>query len=333
MSVKVSDFMMNLVNELKSKKDITESSASSYIRSLYTLNGKKDFKTLTFLKDTEAVDKIMETYAVNTQKTMLAGVCSVLSLYKDKPTYKRVYKHYFDRMMNKQTTLSDEAKTGEKSTKQKENWIDWNDVKEVQNQLCAEVYRFVTKKTIPATDFATLLHYVILGLYTEIQPRRNQDYLDMVIVKKWTEDMSKDKNYLDLNGGRTPIQFIFNKFKTAKTYGQQKIEIPEDLRLILFTYVRFHPLGKSIKTEQVPFLVFADGKPLKAVNAITRILNKIFGKKVGSSMLRHSYLSSKYADVKDDMIDDAEKMGHSVSEQQGTYVKRNSVEVPTYEPK
>jgi hypothetical protein len=37
-------------------------------------------------------------------------------------------------------------------------------------------------------------------------------------------------------------------------------------------------------------------------------------------MLRHIFLSDKYADVKEDMAQDAEAMGHSVDEQQNTYV-------------
>jgi hypothetical protein len=75
------------------------------------------------------------------------------------------------------------------------------------------------------------------------------------------------------------------------------------------------------KNTEFKFLVYADGSPLTAVNSITRILNKVFGRKIGSSMIRHIYLSSKYADVKDEQKEDAIAMGHSVAEQQNTYVK------------
>ena len=53
--------------------------------------------------------------------------------------------------------------------------------------------------------------------------------------------------------------------------------------------------------------------PVDKENGITRILNKIFGKKVGSSMLRHIYLSSKYNIT--EMKEDADAMGHSTKEQ------------------
>ena len=45
--------------------------------------------------------------------------------------------------------------------------------------------------------------------------------------------------------------------------------------------------GKESKGKTaVPFLVSPGGVPITALNGITRILNKIFGKKIGSSMLR-----------------------------------------------
>lgn len=58
-----------------------------------------------------------------------------------------------------------------------------------------------------------------------------------------------------------------------------------------------------------------------SVNSITRILNKVFGKKVGSSMLRHIYLSSKYGNVSKEMKEDAKIMGHSTEVQKNTYIK------------
>jgi hypothetical protein len=73
--------------------------------------------------------------------------------------------------------------------------------------------------------------------------------------------------------------------------------------------------------QQIPFLVYDDGKPLDKINSITRVLNGIFKKNIGSSMLRHSYLSSKYGSVRQDMADDAKAMSHSIGTQQTNYVK------------
>jgi hypothetical protein len=127
--------------------------------------------------------------------------------------------------------------------------------------------------------------------------------------------MPADFNYLDFAGTAAPARFVFNKYKTAKKHGQQMIDVPAELASVLSLYLKHNPLrpaGRK-KTFEYPFLVNANGEQLTAVNAITRLLNKVFGKKVGSSLLRHIYLSSKYNI--DEMKDDAEKMGHTVSTQ------------------
>jgi len=311
-AMKVTEFMLNLSKQLIEEKKVSESTAAAYIKSLYILNEKMPFKTLTFLKNTEGIENKIKAYADNTQKALYTTIASVLSLFKDKPTYKKAYAHYYEKMMGKAKEMKEAGgESGDKTTKEKENWVDWKEVQEKHKALGDAVGKFVQQKQITPEQFSGLLHWVVLSLYTEVQPRRNQDYLDMYVVKKWKSDMPTDKNYLDL----ATKKFIFNRYKTQKTYGQQSIEIPETLMKVIALYLKHHPLvkGNKTKTTEYRFLVFPDGTPLTAVNAITRILNRIFGKKVGSSMLRHSFLSSKY-DIKE-MEHDAEAMGHSVSEQ------------------
>ena len=308
--MRVSDFMLNLVRQLVEERKVTESTANAYVKTMYMLNDKKPFNALTFIKDTEAAERKIAEYADTTQKSIYTSITSVLSLYKDKPTYKRAYNYYYDKMMEKAKDMKGERDTSEKTTKEKDNWIDWKAVCERHKEMGEAVSKFATAKNITAEQFSTLLHWVVLSLYTEVQPRRNQDYLDMFVVKKYTDEMPKDKNYLDL----ASKQFIFNRFKTMKTYGQQKIAIPEGLMAVIQLYLKHHPMAKgNKKATEFKFLVFPDGTPLTAVNAITRILNRVFGKKIGSSMLRHIFLSSKY-DITD-MKTDAAAMGHSVSEQ------------------
>ena len=74
-----------------------------------------------------------------------------------------------------------------------------------------------------------------------------------------------------------------------------------------------------MKTENVPFLVYYNKKHIPD-NGITRILNKIFNKKIGSSMLRHIYLSGKYGNVLEEQKEDAKMMGHNVMTQKD-YIK------------
>lgn len=316
----VNDNMLNLHKRLTDEKKVSESTATAYIRTLYNLNDKKPFKNFAFLKDTEKIDKLLADYADTTKKTIYATLASVLYLDIPKSGYKKYWKHYNDKM----TALAQEAKevdTSVKTTKQQDNWVSWNDVLKVSNDLKTKVESIKGKKPLGETDYQTLLDYVVLSLYTEIPPRRNQDFLSMKVYrlakKENSADLSKDFNYLLLENN-LPSSFLFNKYKTAKTYGSQSITIPPPLRDTLSIYLKYHLLNTDKKVKEFAFLVSQTGVPIEADNAITRILNRLFNKKVGSSMLRHIYLSDKYKI--DDMKKDAEAMGHSIL-QQKEYMK------------
>lgn len=312
--------MLNLHKQLTEKtygeppRKLSDTTASAYIKTLTVLNDKKPFKNLSFLKKTDEVMKKLATYAETTQKTLLATITSILSMVKDTTGYKKPYKFYHDKMMEKAKTVKAEETT-EPNEKQTENWLTWEEVIKRLNELKEQTDAFANEKTISATQYHTLLSYVILSLYAEVPPRRNQDYLDMYVYKalKKTkpEDLPKDKNYLILTGG-VPSEFVFNVYKTSKTYGQQKIPIPDTLKATLSMYIkRLGEKGREYK------LLHSLEKP----NAITRILNKVFGKKIGSSMLRHIYLSSKY-DITE-MTNDASQMAHSLEEQK-SYMKSSA---------
>ena len=314
-AMKVTDFMLNLSSDLVEKKKVTDSTASTYIKSLYALNNKESFKNLTFLKKGEDIVKKIETYSPNTQKALYATLASVLSLFADRPGFKKIHQFYYDKMMEKSKVAND---TSDKTTKQEKNWIEWDEVQKKYNELCANL----AKDKKPTLEH--LLPVVVLGLYVEIPPRRNQDYLQMRVIrltpKQKSDTLSKEFNYCVLRKS-VPTEFIFNKYKTSKTYGSQTIVIPATLSETIKKYIKVHPLTKE---KEFSFLVGVDGTPITADNSITRILNKIFGKNVGSSMLRHIYLSSKY-DI-NSMKSDAEGMAHSLS-QQKDYLKGSAQKV------
>jgi len=324
--LKVSDFMMQLMKMLIDTKKISENSASLYINQLLTLNNKDPFNNLIFLKNTQNIESKLAHYKDNTKKTYLSGITSILSLYKDKPTYKKIYEHYFNLMMNKANDMKKEN-INEKSDAQTENWMTWENILNVKSHLKEIVIPYFNSKFITPHQFENLLNYVVLCLYTDIPPRRNQDYLDMFFVPEYSDKMPQNQNYLDWKNKC----FIFLKYKTSKKYGKQIISFKdnEELISILSNYLKFHPLNPNASLNKLPkntmfkFLVFSDGSPLAAVNAITRILNKVFGRKLGSSMLRHIYLTSKY-DIKG-MKDDAEAMGHSLNEQK-QYLKEDDID-------
>lgn len=311
-TMKVSEFMMNLSKRLIEERNIAESTAHQYLQTLFKLNGGKPFNNLAWTKKFEDVQKIIDTYAKSTQGNQYMVLCSALSGFADKATYKGAYNHWKSKMMDARKERDSEDPQ-EKTDKQEENWMTWEEVNKKKSELYEEILPFISTKSITAGQYEKLLNYVVLSLYTDIQPRRNQDYLDMYVVKKLGKDYDKTKNYYDMATHR----FIFNKYKTAKKWGEQVEDVPEVLQKTLKMFFTYHPLAKS---KEFKLLVKYDGSPLNTVNSITRILNRIFDKKVGASMLRHSYLSTKYGDVLEEMKSDSVAMAHSMG-QQKDYIK------------
>ena len=321
----ITEFMMNLHRQLMEQRGVTESTASQILRSLVSLNGGKPFKNMAWSRKEDDIFARLNDYAESTQKTMVSNLVSALALFKEKPTYKKVHSRWYNVMMDKVKDGKDKD-TSKKSEREEKNWLSWDVVKGHLDRLKSEVDEFKGKKELTAGQWDTLLSLMVLSLYTEFQPRRNQDYQDMDVIKKSTGKESPERNYIAVDQGK----FIFNKYKTSKKHGQQTFDVPESLMSIVRLYLKFHPRWSAKgKKVEVPFLVRHDGTPLTAVNAITRILNKIFGKRIGATALRHIYLSDKY-DIKE-MKDDAEKMAQSTGTQQ-KYLRGGDVqiaEVPT----
>ena len=337
----ITDYMMTLHKQFQTERNVTDSTASQYIKSLYSLNNNSPFTNLAWLKNTKGVEQRISEFAPSTQKTLYSVIVSALSMVKDKPTYKRIYSHYYNEMMTK--SKEERARdTSEKTEKQEKNWLEWDVVQSHEQRLKEEAGKLKGQTDLTPGQWETMLSYMLLSLFTHFDPRRNQDYQFMYVVKSPKQATDKEKNYITLT---EPRQFIFNKYKTAKTHGTQTFDVPASLNDVLMTYLSSHPLLKNtksatldkkvgVKVDSIPLLVSSNGEPLKAVNAITRVLNKIFGRRVGSTMLRHIYLSNKY-DVQD-MNDTAEKMGHTAGVQR-EYMKKEggsepsqSVNIPMY---
>jgi integrase len=303
--------MENLVSKLK-KANLSDMSVKLYSQNIQRLN--KDFKNLNFLKKkNEVLDKISE-FKPNTQRNYLISIVAALGANGEKDT--KVYKDYHELMMNLNKSLRSEESKHEKTATQRANWMEWDSIMARREELKQKVEAITTgKKQLSEFNYNQLLNYLILCLYTMISPRRNNDFTNCFIVKKWTENMDDKKNYLDLTGKK----FIFNVYKTSKTQGTCVIDIPDELMTVIKLYLNFHPSYTS-NSPNVRFLVNYEGNSLP-INGITLRLNTAIGGKIGCSMLRHIYLTHKFGNVSQEMEQTAENMGHSTNMQK-EYIKK-----------
>jgi len=296
-----------IIENLKSK--VKESSTLLYMKNLKRLNGNQEIKNLNFLKDTPEIFSKIEKYKPNTQKTYLISIVSVL---KAQPNMKKYHKTYYDAMMK----LNGELKVNNtKSDSQSENWITQEEVLAKWEELKNLVPK--DKKKLSEEEFYNLLEFVVLSLYVCQAPRRNADYQNNYIVKKMMPELPTEHNYTDIEKN----EFVFNNYKTQSKYKTQIIPFNSELTSILTMWLKYHPLKKFLKSNPIPLLVSYEGEPFVQTNSITRILNKIFGKKIGVSMLRNIYLTDKFGDTIKDLHETTLDMGTSAGTAENNYIK------------
>jgi len=303
------------LNEALDCKNISDSSKQLYIKNITKLNDNKPIKNLNFLKNHDNILKKLEKYKPNTKRTYIISIVSLLKCVNN-TKYKSSLKFYYNLMMNMNKDLKDQTN---KTDTEKENWLSQEEINDIYDGIKNNVLKIKGNK-ITIDDYNILLNYVLLSLYLLNPPRRNKDYQNMKIIKSYNKDLPNDNNYLDLSNNK----FIFNNYKTNKTYQQQMIDINDELKNIIMLYIKYHPNKKDIKDKKMSdFIVYYNGEPFKNINDITRRLNKIFNKNVGVSMLRKIYLTTKYKDTNNEMKVDAEKMGTSSNVIENNYIKND----------
>lgn len=300
---------MDFKEDLKEKRPhLSESSLKTYnclLRTIYKncFKDDKEGNISNFETKQDVVMKFLQSKPFNVRKTLLSALVCIA------PDVKQ----YKSEMLEDIKEYSNEIAKQEQSPTQKENNIDGEQIKAIYHNLKQQADFIYKKKFMNDADIQKIQDYILIcllgGLY--VVPRRSLDYTEFKIRNV---DKEKD-NYLDKN------KFYFNKYKTAKYYGTQSLEIPTQLKNILTKYIAIIP-------DSIDYLLFGlNGGKLTAVS-LNQKLNRIFDGKVAINALRHAYLTDKYADVMKktkEMNDELSEMGSS-SAQAKTYVKLDTKE-------
>lgn len=303
----------NKLYDFLKSKSITESSLKLYFNNLRRLNGGEFPKSFSFLKDIDKTLADLEKYKPNTRRSYLI---SIITLLKHDPKQKKLYDKYYV-VLDKYN--KEGAKNNEKSETQKENWVNQDDVKGIYDKLSEEVKPLLEQKKLSPSEYEKVLRHLVLSLYVLQKPRRNADYQQAVVVNKYDDNFDKSFNYLNLSNGK----WYFNNYKTAGTYKTQEVDATPEMLSVIKSFLKFHPASKILKKKNgvIPLIVDIEGRPFETKNVITRILNKVFGKKIGVSLLRNIFLTDKYGDKVKELEQDAKEMGTSSSTIQNQYVK------------
>ena len=277
---------------------LNANSVKTYVSILFnihkSLNGEDNINW--FNKDKEILEHLKEK-TPKTRKTILSALF-ILTGYDE---FRKV-------MLDDCKIVNDDYKKQQKDPKEKEGWIDIDEIHKIYTEHLERFKDIINKKIMGS--YIEIMNFLLLGLLggvSGLPPRRSLDYAQMKIKNYDT----KTDNYYKAG------KFYFNIYKTAERYGSQVVNVKElapELNSMIM---------KWIKNDPTDYLLFSTNKNPLTSPQITRMLNKIFGKRTSTDLLRHIYLTDKYKDVPalEEMEKRATEMGHSVA-QSMLYVKK-----------
>jgi hypothetical protein len=256
------------------------------IKRLNTLFETQDFST--WLYDPyKTYDMILKNYTNYTSVyTILTTLAAIVRDAEKIEAYKG-YSHIINILKPKY----DEIRSSHKATqRQKDNFIDWDTILKIRD----------TFKN--STDLFNYQKYVVLALYTEIEPLR-LDYAQLKLLPK----SEPSGNFLTVT--KYGFKINIDNHKTESSSGTLVINIPEYTLMynILVSFFKMKP-----ETQSDYLLYTVTGKPMDPAdlgNFIRDIFIETAGKSVGVNLIRHAYYA-KYG-LNDFSVRDAETVGLS----------------------
>ena len=209
-------------------------------------------------------------------------------------------------------------KTDKKTDKQEDNWVDKSTILDAYNNLKLQAehsYKILKKSNMnimPELQKIELYLLLCLNGGIFIPPRRNQDWFEMKIKNINTET----DNFMVRD------ELVFNKYKTSKVYGEQRVTIPKEMKSIMTKWIKFI---LKFNPNQEYLLFDSNWGQLNSIQVGQRF-NKIFGAKTSTNILRHSYISDEFAEsieINKKAKTISTQMGTSVSLLQQVYLKDN----------
>ena len=295
---------MNIKEFLKERRPtLSQSSIKTYNSILTNLHNKvfgtREINDVGVFNNTDLVLTHLEDVPPSKRKTTLSALVVL--------TNNEEYRNQMNKDVN---VYNEEIQKQEMSETQRENWINKDDIENIYKKLEKKAKELYKKPNKSTTDLQEIQNFIILALLGGeiIAPRRSLDYCNF---KLSNIDETKN-NYYDNN------KFIFNSYKTAKSYGRQEVPVPVKLRNIIKKWKEINP------TE---YLLFdTNMNPLTAVKLNQR-MNKIFGgRNISINQMRHTYLTTEFKNTRQDgkrLEKTMELMGSSINVAD-VYIKNDS---------
>ena len=323
--------MEAIIKLIKDYKNLSKTTLKVYSGNIFRIfnyinNNDSPFEKSILYNKNKIIEFIEGKKALQSKKLYYA---TLVSIGKAFDISEEDFNYYREKLMDLKNEYDKNKLEQKKSIKQSDNWIDYKklfDTYKYYKKLIT-LNKIRKKKELNKKEYKLLFKFIILSLFLSDPrnnpPRRAGDYANMMIVKE--NPNNKDFNYIIKNKKivNPDNKFIFNKYKTAKTYGTQICQIGRILNNDLNLWFKFNKSNK--------FLLHNTNDPDKPLgtNNLTKILTSIFvskyKKKISVNMIRSITLTEIYKDMPNlkSLDEIASKMGHSVNEALINYVKKD----------
>lgn len=271
----ISEQLPNTINKLtehiynyqSGDKSIKKNTIKKYltdihiIRKLYNPNlSDNDFEFLVNFK--EVLDIIRDKYtSINSISTIVNSISSIL---KRLPMYRYIYDNIYSQlndMISKEKQRQIIDSENKLNSKEKTKYTDWKNIISIEPKI--------------TDNEDKLLFY----LYTQIPPRRLDDYSHLILINHENDDNNKDNFFVKNNN-----KIILNHYKTVSTYGKYIIkDIPNKLSSTIQEHIRENKIGFGD-------FIFKTGR-----TNFSRKISSLFKQHLGIPLtvntLRHSFIT------------------------------------------
>ena len=259
------------------KPNIKQSSICSYVKTIQTMIDH--FNDINFYNNFDNTNNYINNLSkLTTRKNKLSAIVVLL---KANDADKILINKYSNELKKLSDEYNNFNKMQQKTKTQADNWIEYDDLNTIADDLLLKFNKIIKSKTITNQEYKILLFTIMIKTHLYI-PLRNDLYSIIKISEQQYNQLENktDGNYL-IDGKK----IIMNKYKTDKIYGQLIFKLPTKLINLYTKFFKFNTsnfLITSIKNHNMNI----------TSNTYTKYFNSLFSlyyplKKISSSLIRH----------------------------------------------
>jgi len=260
---------------------------------------KFNYKNFDWLKDHKKVFDFLNSYYTNvaSKRTYIGRIYNLIQFFIGYEDLINIYKEYKNKIDVEYDTLKDENLLSEKESKL---WMDFGTILD---------------KT---KDIKNSRDNLLIQMYTRLPPRRTRAYSLLKVIRdtKDFNELPNIYNYAVFDKTNQLVKLVLNQYKTVGKYGVYIIDdIPDSIKNTSKSYF----LDYKLKPGDPLFFGrnknnHYDNSQFSAV--IKQTFKRYLGKPIGTTALRHSYISYWFEKNPNSNVKKLKemtlKLGHSV---------------------